>query len=209
MHIKRLHVKNYRSIKTANFSADKFNIFVGQNNHGKTNLFEAVEWFFNGPKKTEPIEDIRFGRIGEEEVIVEIEFVGSQDAVSKMKHEGNQTKIKKMLGNADEVLVVRSSLDIKKRVVKVKEAGTWAEKQPGTGFDAALNDFLPKFEYIDTRKYFEDVAKYGKNTPVSLMLSGVLQAIFERSEQYRNLQKTFHDLFSNKSSEVKIELAVC
>ena len=32
-----------KGIKEANITPSQFNIFVGQNNHGKTNLFEALD----------------------------------------------------------------------------------------------------------------------------------------------------------------------
>ena len=50
MRIAKLVVENFRSIKKVELELDQFSIFVGQNNHGKTNLFEAIEWFYNAKK---------------------------------------------------------------------------------------------------------------------------------------------------------------
>ena len=63
-----------------------------------------------------------------------------------------------------------------------------SEVQPGTGFDAALNDFLPKFEYINTKQYYDSVAKYAKTTPIGIMLSGVLATILQTNQQYKDFQ---------------------
>jgi len=38
MKIQQITIINYRSIKLAQIPFDGFNVFVGQNNHGKTNV---------------------------------------------------------------------------------------------------------------------------------------------------------------------------
>ncbi len=203
MNVSKIKVKNFRSIKDAEITPDSFSIFVGQNNHGKTNLFEAIEWFFAGPKKGENIDEIRFGRTGSDEVSVEIEFAGAKVGAERMKNPSNKTKMVEVLGESDTILVKRSSIDSKKRLIFIK--GSWLEKPP-TGFDNALNDFLPKFEYVDTKKYFEDVAKFTKTSPVGIMLSGVLTTILEKSPQYQKFHQQFEETFGGETSDVKIEL---
>jgi predicted ATP-dependent endonuclease of OLD family len=79
------------------------------------------------------------------------------------------------------------------------------ECKPGSGFDAALNDFLPKFEYIHTKQYYDSVAKYATTTPIGKMLSGVLSAILENNQQYINFQAKFNELFGDDESAVKAE----
>ena len=46
MRISRLRIENFRSIQSADSRPSEFNVFVGQNNHGKTNLFETLDWFY-------------------------------------------------------------------------------------------------------------------------------------------------------------------
>lgn len=203
MNVSKITVRNFRSIKDAEIVPDCFSIFVGQNNHGKTNLFEAIEWFFSGPKKGENIDEIRFNRTGSDEVSVEIEFAGAKAGAERMKNPSNKTKMVEVLGESDTILVKRSSIDSKKRLIFVK--GSWLEKPP-TGFDNALNDFLPKFEYVDTKKYFEDVAKFTKTSPIGVMLSGVLTTILERSPQYQKFHQQFEETFGGETSDVKVEL---
>jgi putative ATP-dependent endonuclease of the OLD family len=203
MHISKVRLNNFRSIKEAEFIPNKFNIFVGQNNHGKTNLFEAVDFFFNGLKKGESIDDIRFGRTGIDEVSVEIEFADAKSGVDRMRNPANKTKMEDVIGESNFIVIKRSSVDIKKRAIFAN--GKWLEKQP-TGFDNALNDFLPRFEYVDTRKYFEDVAKFTKTSPIGVMLSGVLTTILEQSEQYQEFRKKFDDVFGSEISDVRVEL---
>lgn len=203
MKISKIIVNNFRSVKNCCLDVDDLNILVGQNNHGKTNFFEAIDWFFNGTKKSETIDEIRFGRTGNAEVFVEVEFYGAQDGVNHMKNEANKTKMAKLLNKNDLVTIKRSSNDSKKRAISIN--GTWQNKVP-TGFDNALNDFLPHFEYVDTRKYFEDVAKYSKGTPIGIMLSGVLTTILESSKDYQAFRKQFEKVFGDSKSDIKVEL---
>ena len=201
MKISRIKIENFRSIKSTEFTTDNFNIVVGQNNCGKTNCFEAIEFFFNGPGRGSLSNDLKFKRQADLEILVEIEFSGAQDGADKMLHEGNKTKIQNVLGGSDTVTLSRSSTNPKKRKVIVGGA----EVNPGTGFDAALNDFLPKFEYINTKQYYDSVAKYSKTTPIGIMLSGVLSAILETNEQYQEFQTKFRELFEGDDSEIKAQ----
>lgn len=203
MKIKKIAIKNFRSIKEAEISPTGFNVFVGQNNHGKTNLFEALEWFYDGPKKGQEPASLIFLKQAGEEMYVEVEFEGALEGAGRMKNSTNQTKMTGVLDGNDTIIVKRSSLDPKKRTITV--AGKLIDKLP-TGFDSAFNDFLPKFEYVDTKKYVEDVAKFSRGTPVSIMLSGVLSTILEGSQQYRDFQQKFDELFRSEKSDIKIEL---
>jgi putative ATP-dependent endonuclease of OLD family len=201
MKISRIKIENFRSIKSTEFETDNFNIVVGQNNCGKTNFFEAIEFFFNGAGRGGLSNDLKHKRQSELEILVEIEFSDAQDGADKMQHEGNKTKIQNVLGESDSVTISRSSADPKKRKVFVNGE----EVNPGTGFDAALNDFLPKFEYINTKQYYDSVAKYNKTTPIGIMLSGVLSAILESNEQYLDFQNKFRELFEGDDSEIKTQ----
>src|SRR5690606_26314369 len=62
MKITEIKIDNFRSIKHTKFTTTDFNIFVGQNNCGKTNFFEAVEFFFNGISKSTKLQDLKFKR---------------------------------------------------------------------------------------------------------------------------------------------------
>ncbi len=201
MKISRVKIENFRSLRGTEFYTSDFNIFIGQNNCGKTNFFEAIEFFFNGPSKNLKIEDLKFKRLEENEILVEIEYTGAQSGVSKMINEANKTKIEKALNGYDTVTFRRTSSNSKKRTMIVN--GT--EVQPGTGFDAALNDFMPKFEYVNTKQYYDSVAKYAKTTPIGIMLSGVLASILETNQQYKEFQETFKQLFEDPVSEIKTE----
>jgi putative ATP-dependent endonuclease of OLD family len=201
MKISNIRIENFRSIETSVFDPTDFNICVGQNNCGKTNFFEAIEFFFNGTGRSGNINDLKFKREADREILVELTFTGALHGAAQMQHEGNRTKIENVLNGNDVVTVRRSSSNPTKRKVFVNGQ----EVNPGTGFDAALNDFLPKFEYVNTKQYYDSVAKYGKSTPIGIMLSGVLTAILEENEQYQQFQEKFRELFEDDDSQIKAE----
>lgn len=118
-----------------------------------------------------------------------------------MQNQANKTKIEAALNGSDTVMFRRTSTVPNKRKMFVGGA----EVQPGTGFDAALNDFLPKFEYISTKQYYDSVAKYAKTTPIGIMLSGVLTTILQSNQQYQEFQAKFRELFEDDNSQIKAE----
>lgn len=202
MKITNILVENFCSIKHAEIQPSQFNVFIGQNNHGKTNLFEAISWFYSGKGS---IQNFRFGRTGEAEVAVEVSFSGIQDALQKMKNEKNRSSIQKVVGDRDALRVRRSSNDVKIRQIFDDSAGVWLPKNL-VGLDSALNDFLPIFEYVYTGIRLEDVSKFGKNTAIGSMLSGVLTAILENSQKYKEFREKFDELFASPDSDVRAEL---
>lgn len=204
MKIARIKIDSFRSIHQTQFAPTDFNIFVGQNNCGKTNFFEAIEFFFNGVGRGGNIDELKFKREAAREIIVEVEFNGALAGAEQMQNQANRTKIQNALAGVDTVVFKRSSLTPTKRKMLVDEI----EVQPGVGFDAALNDFLPKFEYVNTKQYYESVAKYTKTTPIGIMLSGVITAIIEGNQQYQEFQNKFAELFEADDSEIKAQFDI-
>jgi Recombinational DNA repair ATPase (RecF pathway) len=106
MKISKIRIENFRSIESAVFEPTDFNIYVGQNNCGKTNFFEAIEFFFNGIGRGVNINDLKFKREEDRELLVELTFSQALDGAAQMKHEGNRAKIEKILDGCDEVVVL-------------------------------------------------------------------------------------------------------
>lgn len=195
MKISNIAIENFRSIEKAVLDFTDFNILIGQNNTGKTNFFEAIDWFYTGAGLSQ---DMRFQRDAAREILVSVEFSGAQHGAENMINEGNRTKIQSILNGSDIIRITRRSSDPKKRVVMIEGENI---KNP-TGFDAALNDFLPKFEYIHTRQYFEDFTKYNQKSAVGIMLSSVIEEILNDDPKYRAFRNTFEDLFNSEESAV-------
>lgn len=202
MKISRISIRSFRSIEKADFNCTDFNIFVGQNNTGKTNFFEAIDWFFKGLSKGKSIKDLHPNNDMSKEISVEVEFSDAIHGAESMRNETNKTKMLKVLDGNDTIVVQRLSSNPTKR--KIIIGGKELAKNP-TGFDKAFNDFLPKFEYIHTKQYFDEFAKYSAKTPVGIMLSSVLEEILQDDPQYRTFKEKFEELFEDEKSAVRIE----
>lgn len=199
MKISRIRIENFRSLKGVEVDVTRFSIFVGQNNHGKTNLFEAIEWFYTA--KSSP-DDYHFNRDTGNRIFVELTFdeVVESD-IEKLATEANKTKIRDILGDSKSFSVQKSSADHKRKYVV-----DGVDKGNPSGLDTAINEFLPKLEYVNTRIRLDDVSKYKDKNPIGLMLSGVLTAIVENSQEYLDFKEKFAKLFDSADSEVRKEL---
>ncbi len=199
MKISKIVVENYRSIEKVEVEPSKFSIFIGQNNHGKTNFFEAIEWFYNA--KSSDDEEHCQKNTGNK-ISVEIQFDDVTDSdIDKLTTEASKTKIRNVLDGSTSFSVKKTSSDHKRSYFVNGE-----DKGNPQGLDTAINEFLPKLEYVNTKIRLDDVSKYKDRNPIGTMLSGVLTAIIETSQDYIDFKQTFSRLFDNADSEVRKEL---
>ena len=77
MKIESLAISNWRSIKYLEIAFQDLMIFIGQNNHGKSNVLSALLFFFGEIKP----QDLDFNK-GAQELFVEITF-GDLDQTDK------------------------------------------------------------------------------------------------------------------------------
>jgi hypothetical protein len=202
MRIQRIKIENFRSIKIADISPSEVNVFVGQNNHGKTNFFEAIDWFYTGTG--DPIQ-IVYLRDPSLDMSVELEFSGIQKGIESVKNEKTRESFRKFADGRDTIRVIRRKADNSKRLLWEEEKGEWSTKN-FAGFDRSFNDCIPRLEYVSTATRLGDVSKWGKKTPVGVMLSGVLSAILEKSAKYREFRSIFDELFGSEGSDIKAQL---
>jgi len=191
MKITRIEVENFKSIKKYDFEIADFNIFVGQNNHGKTNLFDAIDWFDSG--KTQPS---NFHNHKSDLIIkVRIHYKEVKSAIDELENEAYKTAIKNVVGEFDEFIIEKTSEDDKRSIIVDGE-----NKGNPRGFDSALNYFLPKIEYVTTKIRLGDVSGYKTKSPIAEMLSGVLVDVIEHDEKYKDFIKLFDEIFNSSDS---------
>lgn len=196
MKLTKINVKNYRSIETAEVTPDCFSVFVGQNNHGKTNFFEAIEWFYNAKSS---LQDEHFLRDSSNKIEVELFFSEVIETdVEKLSTDANKTKIRTLLGDKTSFSVIKTSSDHKRSYIVSGE-----DKGNPQGLDTAINEFIPKLEYVNTKIRLDDVSKYKDKNPIGVMLSGVLSAIIQNSNEYIGFKKQFSRLFDDDNSDVR------
>lgn len=203
MKITKIKINNFRSIENVEVVPSDFNVQVGQNNHGKTNYFEAINWFFAGFGTKEAPDKVCRSGVRLEHMSVEITFSGLQDAIENMSNEKKKIALQNIFNdNQNEVTIKRTGDEPKKRYLK-KPDGEWFDPM---GADKTWGDLLPRLEYVSTQIAASDVNGYKKSSPIAEMLSGVLGAIIETDEQYKRFKGQFATLFGDESSPVRVEL---
>jgi len=184
-----------------------FNILVGQNNHGKTNFFEALNRFFNGFWKGENKESLMFldANSETENILVEITFNWLQEAIEGMTNTSKKTALKSIFNENDEIKIRRTTEfeDGKKRQLYNPTTESWENTMSA---DWTWNELLPHLEYVHTKVTLDDIGGYKSKSPISEMLSGVLTSIIETDPNYIQLREKFKELFGNDTSEVRTKL---
>ena len=191
MKISKIEVENFRSIKKYDFELKGSTFFVGQNNHGKTNLFEAISWFDSG--KTQP-ENYHLNNT-KLEIKVRIHYCDVQKGIEEIVNVKYKKTIQNVVGEVDEIIVEKTSADDKRSIIVDGD-----NKGNPSGFDAALNYFLPKIEYVTTKTRLADVSGYKSKSPIAEMLSGVLVEVVEQDPKYKEFSRLFDELFNHEGS---------
>lgn len=202
MKISKIHIENFRSIKTADIEASDFNVFVGRNNHGKTNIFDAIEWFYSGKGDLNELRTV--DAEADAEIVVEITFTNVQEGINHISNEENQTKLKNILKESDAMRLRRTSKTGKDRFLWNPEKQEW-KKQP-CGVDTAFNNCIPRFEFVEATKHLKDVSGCSTKSPIGQMLGGVLTEILEKDQTYRDFRKAFETLFQSEGSGIQAKL---
>ncbi len=191
MKIKKIEIENFRSIREYGFNVSDFNVFVGQNNHGKTNLFEALNWFDSGKVEDKDY----FDYIKTNTIKVRVYFSGVQKALDELESEKYKNTLKNKIGTEDDIYVEKTSKDNKREVfVNGVSVGN------PTGFDSALNYFLPKIEYVTTSIRLGDISGYKSKSPIGEMLSGVLSDVIAHDPRSKDFIEKFNELFNGEDS---------
>ena len=191
MKISKIEIENFKSIEKYDFEIADFNIFIGKNNHGKTNLFDALDWFDSG--KTD---DSNFRNHDRNTPIkVRVHFKSVQSAIAAMSDGAYKSSIGNAIGGSDELIVEKSS-ESDKRILIIEGK----ERKNPTGFDSALNYFLPKIVYVTTKHRLADVSGYKSKSPIAEMLGDVLKDMVNNEPRYKTFIELFGELFNTSDS---------
>lgn len=86
MKIGRIQIKNFKSIKSIKFAPRDINVFVGENDSGKTNILRALELFFDPTKR--PNEADKNYNVMSNQIEIEVEFSSLRDDWKRTLAEG-------------------------------------------------------------------------------------------------------------------------
>jgi hypothetical protein len=181
------------------------NIFVGENNSGKSSIFEAVDFLRNGIKgEIDRIRSKRENNTQPEHACIELTFCGDiENSVNYFVQSNKQTAFINSITSNNELRARRSTVDC-------KQLDLWNENSQGysnpSGIDAPFKKlFETNFIWADTNP--SDEAAFGSTTLCGLLLKEIAQAQITTSE-YRDFQDSFNSVFNNPNSELRQKIAV-
>ena len=95
MRIQKVHIHNYRSIRDMEFVCQSLQIFLGPNNHGKSNILAAIEFALSTAVKPSVADFFTFRNEDDPELWVDLEFfdLTDQEKITFQKYVGNKKTV--------------------------------------------------------------------------------------------------------------------
>ena len=198
MKIKSIKIHNFRSIKDAELGLNDYNVLVGANNSGKTNVLMALRIFYeDGIKFNEKIDFPKF-QTDDNESWIEIEYLLTDDEFKNLKDDyknpGNTLRVRKYLKSDDS------------RKVKSNQSNIYAYEKGDLStnlFYGAKNISQAKLGtviYIPEITKTEETLKLSGPSPLRNTLTFVMKKVVKTSESFRSLNKAFEE-FNAKFKE--------
>lgn len=184
------------------------NIFIGENNSGKSSIFEAINFLRNGIKEDDAHRiksKLSNGRQSDGvEACVELAFCGNiHDAIICFAPENKQSAFNNAIDDEQRLKAKRDTASCKKLYLWKNELQRY---ENSTGIDAPFKTlFETNFIWADTNP--NDEATFGATTLCGMLLKEIAQAHITTSE-YREFQDSFNSVFNNPDSELRQKIAV-
>lgn len=216
MFIRAITIENFKGYKNKHeFVFDKnFIFFVGDNNSGKSTIFEAVEFLKSGLPLGKKLEDIR-NKNSKGEVSVTVKLQGNlKDVINDFSESKYLSYI--FDENGIETIIVRRTSEIskvqqgKKEVeINIKKVTLWnnnsGQFENPSGIDTVFKTlFETQFIWADTNP--DDISDFGATKICGRLLIGAIGDFFESSQWEEFIEvhsKTFHTGSSSLASRTK------
>ncbi|NDK09020.1 AAA family ATPase, partial [Candidatus Gracilibacteria bacterium] len=211
MYIKKIKVKNFKCFEEneIEFSIPNgkegsgLNIFVGENNSGKSSLFEAIHFIRNQSKK-----DVRkIGKDDGNEFYVEQTFVGNiEHNIDNFVQDNKKESFKKCLIKEDGKICFKVKRDFKNeseaKKILFMEDGVYRNS---TGIDGVFQKFFQISNiWADTNP--ENESKFGSTTICGNLLADISEKFKTDNKEYDNFLLEFNKMFNDDSSGLQLDL---
>lgn len=213
MFIKHIVLSNFKGFIGDNHKIDLntptgelgsgLNIFIGENNAGKSSVFEAVDFLRNGCK--EDSINLLKSKLNDddqsEDAVVEIIFSGElNDTIKSFVPTNKQNSFIELVNESGELISRRCTSELKK--IYLHNGNEYTNP---SGIDAPFKAlFDTNFIWADTNPNSE--AAFGASTLCGLLLKEIAKTHTD-TEEYREFQKSFNRLFNSDGSELRKKLS--
>ncbi|WGE32516.1 ATP-binding protein [Actinobacillus genomosp. 2] len=181
------------------------NIFVGENNSGKSSVFEAIDFLRNGIKE-DSISLVK-SKLSDgsqpHDACIELTFCGEiKNAINYFVQANKQAAFNNAVNGKQE-------LKAKRNTASCKKLDLWDEVSQGysnpSGIDAPFKAlFETNFIWADTNP--NDEATFGATTLCGLLLKEIAKAHID-SDEYRKFQESFNQVFNSPNSELRQQIS--
>lgn len=178
------------------------NIFIGENNSGKSTIFEAISFLRDEIKEVERLKNKQADNTQPNEASVELTFCGNVEGVIGQFAPDNK---KKALLNS----VVNQKIVARRCTDNYKELVLWSEESKAfnnvTGISAPFKKlFENNFIWADTNPSNE--ASFGTSTMCGVLLKEIARA-HENTDEYRKFIVSFDAVFNDPNSELRRQIS--
>lgn len=219
MLIKSIELKNFKGFKSTNNKLDfnlpngnpgsGLNVFIGENNCGKSTVFEALNYLKDGTRKE--AKTLINKNATENEFYVELSFCGNIEETIDNYSQQNKIDVFKSL-ISDGILRTKrtgSIIETEEAQKKITKIELWDNKKEifenKTGIDAPFKKLYDNnFIWADTNA--EDEAKFGTSTICGQLLKELAET-HTHSQEYKGFSNEFHKIFNNPESELRKALS--
>lgn len=181
------------------------NIFIGENNSGKSSIFEAVNFLRNGIKEDDVhrIKSKLSDGTQPNEACVELAFCGNiQNAILWFAPENKQQTFNNAIDDEQRLKAKRDTASCKKLYLWKNELQRY---ENSTGIDAPFKTlFETNFIWADTNP--NDEATFGSTTLCGLLLKEIAQAHIN-SPAYQRFRESFNEVFNSPNSDLRQQIA--
>lgn len=181
------------------------NIFIGENNSGKSSIFEAINFLRNGIKEddTHRIKSKLSDGSQPNDACVELAFCGNiQNAILCFAPGNRQTTFNNAIDYEQRLKAKRDTASCKKLYLWKNDLQRY---ENSIGIDAPFKTlFETNFIWADTNP--NDEATFGSTTLCGLLLKEIAQAHIN-SPEYQIFRDSFNQVFNSPTSNLRQQIA--
>lgn len=216
MHLQDLEVCNFKgfagvqkikfNIPDGSVLGSGLNILVGENNSGKSTIFEAIHFLRNGSKKPSSVLLCQSSKNNttESDGYIEANFVGRIGEISEVY-------APKKAKNFKDHLQINSDIECLRVRRKINESGQiYLFNHKNQNFDNPSGIDAPFKALFDLNSIWADTnpleeAKFGSSSLCGSLLKAIAKG-YDKSSEFQQLLSQFDEVFNNESSELRLKM---